>query len=307
MSLKGEVKQLLHEFQSVSSGAIELTFLEKFLRPGDALFVNPQTGFVTSRRKMSAQEVAEYWSSVIFPDTSEESYSATYPFARARLVYVIETVIRTLKLNVDSKIRWCDFATGEGVMLQLIKSLYPRIDAIGTEHSPTLVSALEEMGLNVKRSALGLGELKYDDTECDISTLTWTLANAIDPVSVLRDVVTSTKLGGFICVAESSRIMVPMKKSLHDYLSKVDPSDSHPSHFSANTLRCLMEMVGLEITYINRFFDSDILLVIGKKVLKPRIRGFRDSQSQVVDFMKNWAEKTEYYETLRNYKTPIVN
>lgn len=227
--------------------------------------LNPITGFVTSSRKMSVEDVATYWSDVIFPDKSIESYSANFPFAKARLTYVIHTVADFLELDTESKIKWCDFATGEGVLLKLISTFYPNIEVTGTEHSMELVKQLNNKGFGVKK--LTLGEFcSYDsDEEFDISTLTWTLANAIDPVSCVKDIVLRTRMGGYVCIAESSRILVPFRKSLSDYLSLTNPADLHPSHLSANTLRCLMQLAGLEIVYTNRYFDSDILLVIGKK------------------------------------------
>ena len=290
---------MLEEFRKVVPGAIRLTFLEEYLRPGDSLWVNPATGFLTSMRTMTAGEVASYWSEVIFPGVSKESYSANKPFARARLLYVVESIVQTLHLEKNRSISWCDFATGEGVLLELLSSLYPRFKLSATEHSKILASGLRSRGFDVRESGLGLGETLDFNSTFDVSTLTWTLANAIDPVSLLLDVVQSTKEGGFVCIAESSRILVPMRKSLINYLSKTDPADSHPSHFSANTLRCLMELVGLEIYYTNRFFDSDVLLVIGRKVPRNRVSGFSDCQDLVVSFMKNWSAQTQFYETLR--------
>jgi hypothetical protein len=73
----------IREFSSISKKAIKLDFLSKYLPEGDEIFVNPTTGFVTSSRKMSAEDVAAYWSNVIFPDKSIESYSANFPFAKA--------------------------------------------------------------------------------------------------------------------------------------------------------------------------------------------------------------------------------
>lgn len=290
---------MLDEFRKVVPGAIRLTFLEEFLRPGDSLWVNPATGFLTSTRTMTASEVASYWSEVIFPEVSEDSYSANKPFARARLLYVIESIVQTLRLDKHRAISWCDFATGEGVMLELLSTLYPGFRLSATEHSKILVSGLQSRGFDVRELGLGLGGVLDLSSENDVSTLTWTLANSIDPVSLLHDVVQSTKEGGFVCVAESSRILVPTRKSLINYLSKTDPADSHPSHFSANTLRCIMELVGLEICYTNRFFDSDVLLVIGRKVTRNSFSGFSDPQELVVSFMQNWYDQTRFYETLR--------
>ena len=61
---------LIHEFRSISKDAIKLDFLSKYLPKDDEIFVNPITGFVTSLRKMSVEEVAAYWSDVVFPDKS---------------------------------------------------------------------------------------------------------------------------------------------------------------------------------------------------------------------------------------------
>ena len=291
---------LIHEFRSISKDAIKLDFLSKYLPKDDEIFVNPITGFVTSLRKMSVEDVAAYWSDVIFPDKSIESYSANFPFAKARLTYVTHTVADFLELDTKSKNRWCDFATGEGVLLKLISTFYPNIEVTGTEHSMELVKQLNNKGFGVKK--LTLGEFcSYDsDEEFDISTLTWTLANAIDPVSCVKDIVLRTRMGGYVCIAESSRILVPFRKSLSDYLSLTNPADLHPSHLSANTLRCLMQLAGLEIVYTNRYFDSDVLLVIGKKVDYPVVPNYFDDQKSVVSFMKKWAEVSDYYESLRN-------
>jgi hypothetical protein len=290
---------LIHEFRSISKDAIKLDFLSKYLPKDDEIFVNPITGFVTSLRKMSVEDVAAYWSDVIFPDKSIESYSANFPFAKARLTYVTHTVADFLKLDTKSKNKWCDFATGEGVLLKLISTFYPNIEVTGTEHSMEIVNQLNNEGFGVKKLTLGEFSTYDSDKEFDISTLTWTLANAIDPVSCVKDIVLRTRMGGYVCIAESSRILVPFRKSLFDYLSLTNPADLHPSHLSANTLRCLMQLAGLEIVYTNRYFDSDVLLVIGKKVDYPVVPKYFDDQKSVVSFMKKWAEVSDYYESLR--------
>jgi hypothetical protein len=290
----------IREFSSISEKAIKLDFLSKYLPEGDEIFVNPTTGFVTSSRKMSAEDVAAYWSNVIFPDKSIESYSANFPFAKARLTYVINTIVDFLSLDAKSKRKWCDFATGEGVLLQLISTFYPNIEVTGTEHSLELVKQLSNKGFSVEKLTLGTFIAENVGEESDISTLTWTLANAIDPLSCVKDIVLRTKMGGHVCIAESSRILVPFRKSLSDYLSLTNPADLHPSHLSANTLRCLMQLAGLEIVYTNRYFDSDVLLVIGKKVDYPVVPNYFDDQKSVVSFMKKWAEVSEYFETIRN-------
>ena len=293
------MQQIENEFFQLSKGAIPLDFLSDFMPEGDSLWVQPSTGFVTSNREMSEEDVVRYWSESVFPDPSENSYSAKYPFAQARLFYVMQTLTRFLDLDLNSSVKWGDFATGEGVLLQLIANNYPKVELSATEHSSNLVKTLREKGFMVEERDLGSRAPNSHIQDLDISTLTWTLANCINPLSALRDVVERTRQGGFVCVAESSRILVPFRKSLKDYLSDSMPADLHPSHFSANNLRCIMQICGLEICYTNRYFDSDILLVIGKKVKHPIKPSFFDNQIRVVEYFKNWHRATSYFESLR--------
>jgi len=289
------------EFSSVSDKAIHLDFLEKYLPADDSIYVNPVTGFVTSSRSMSAENVAKYWSEIIFPNKSEESYSAYNPFAQARLFYVMQSIAKFLNFNQETNLHICDFATGEGVLLNLLRNNYTKLKVSGTEHSSELVQTLKSNGFDVFIKTLGIQSSIFNKEQFDISTLTWTLANAIDPLACLRDVVQATKTGGYVCVAESSRILVPFRKSLSDYFSKTFPADLHPSNFSANTLKLLMQLSGLEVVFVNRYFDSDVLLVIGKKVDHQVEPKFFDDQKQVVDFMKEWAVASEFFESLRSH------
>ena len=289
-----------NEFLSVSDKAIHLDFLQKYLPDGDSIHVNPMTGFVTSSRRMSAEDVATYWSDIIFPNKSEESYSAYNPFAQARLFYVMQSIAKFLNISQDTNLRICDFATGEGVLLNLLRKNYPKLAISGTEHSLMLVETLKNNGFDVYVKTLGIQTSMSNEEKFDISTLTWTLANAINPLACLRDVVADTKTGGYVCVAESSRILVPYRKSLSDYFSKTLPADLHPSNFSANTLKLLMQLAGLEIVFVNRYFDSDVLLIMGKKVNYRIEPEFFDDQMQVVKFMKEWQLASDFFENLRS-------
>lgn len=293
------IESLKQEFKSVSPDAVHLSFLSSYLPAGNKIFVQPLTGFVTSERLMSDEEVVSYWSNQIFPDKSIESYSAHFPFAQSRLLYVIETIALFAGLDAQAEHSWGDFATGEGVLLELLATRFPHLRLSATEHSEDLVAKLQGKGFAVQQRSLGKTNKGTSSGEVDIATLTWTLANSIDPFAVLSDVVSSTKEGGLVCIAESSRILVPFRKSLKDYFSNTMPADLHPSNFSSSTLRCLMQICGLEICYTNRFFDSDVLLVIGRKVAKTIEPSFTDNQMRVVEFFQEWDKQTRYFESIR--------
>jgi hypothetical protein len=149
------IEELRLEFKELGKGAISLAFLQDYLMAGDEIFVQPLTGFITSSKRMTEDEVVEIWSDSIFPDSSIESYSAHFPFAKSRLLYVIETIVQFVGIDVKSKLKWADFATGEGVLLQLLSNLYPNIELFATEHSSRLVSDLKKKGFPVEQRSLG--------------------------------------------------------------------------------------------------------------------------------------------------------
>jgi hypothetical protein len=111
--------------------------------------VNPITGFVTSSRRMSSEDVAKYWSDIIFPNKSEESCSVYNAFAQARLFYVMQSIAKFLDFSKETNLRICDFATGEGVLLNLLRNNYPKLKISGTEHSSALVETLKNNGFDV--------------------------------------------------------------------------------------------------------------------------------------------------------------
>ena len=212
----------------------------------------------------------------------------------------MSSIAKFLNFDKETNLRICDFATGEGVLLNLLRDNYPKLKISGTEHSSVLVESLKSNGFDVYLKTLGIQTSMSNKEQFDISILTWTLANTIDPLACLRDVVEDTKTDGYVCVAESSRILVPFRKSLNDYFSKTLPADLHPSNFSANTLKLLMQLAGLEIVFINRYFDSDVLLIMGKKVAYQVEPKFFDDQMQVVKFMKEWQLASDFFESLRS-------
>ena len=64
-------------------------------------------------------------------------------------------------------------------------------------------------------------------------------------------------------MATGSRILVPFKKPLQYYIGP--NADVHPHHFSAKTLAGHMAQAGFRMTDVNRFIDSDYLVMVGEK------------------------------------------
>ena len=116
----------------------------------------------------------------------------------------------------------------------------------------------------------------------------WTLCNTSNCYDVISSVNKLCKNNGYIVVAESSRILVPFKKPIQMYVSKGNP-DIHPFHFSKNSLCNLLLINNFKPIYINRYLDSDWLLIIAKKQNKISKKNYKiDNYLKVKKFFLSW-------------------
>ena len=116
------LEKFRESFNCLPKNSIMLGELDEYLRDGDHLFIHQDSGVVTSDLKHSSKEILDYWSQKIFTSTDVEDYSAFRPFAKARLYYVVLTMLDYLKdQGLDQDLSFCDFATGQGVLPELLK------------------------------------------------------------------------------------------------------------------------------------------------------------------------------------------
>src|SRR5438876_8340973 len=141
-------------FRSLAADAVPISGLEKYTYKGDTLFVDPKVGLLTSARKMSATDIVGYWSKTIFSSSDPEDYSAINPFAQGRLLYALLTYRKFLAeaRDIPANPHFCDFATGQGVLLELARQHSPDWALSGTEDSAALVNSLVSRGYNVVRT-----------------------------------------------------------------------------------------------------------------------------------------------------------
>lgn len=100
----------------------------------------------------------------------------------------------------------------------------------------------------------------------------------------------------YLCVAESSRILVPFKKKINEYFNKKIIQDAHPFHFSKNSLSNLLLISGFKPIFYNHYKDSDILLIIAKKTNTIKKNGYIcDTPNQVLNFMRSWNKYSKMY------------
>lgn len=296
------IKSYIESFQNYDDKfAIEC--LDDFLYPGDSLYIHSKTGLVSSSLSSSPEEILDYWSKKIFTSKSLEDYSAYRPFAIGRLTYAARFLLDFISSNPEYSGRnFCDFATGQGVLPKILRSQHEssKWDIGCTEGSLQLHEEMISAGFTSHYGMLG--DKSLEDFKVDYASLTWTLCNCIKPLEVLLDIRAHIKDGGLLVVAESSRLMVPFKKSLSDLLTKTHPADTHPFYWSKNSLSALLKCAGFEPIAINRYFDSDVLAIIAKKNPKlpeDNIVVESDDVNLVLKFFNEYAKANVYFESLR--------
>jgi len=281
-----------HKFEQ---NLIPIQVCDKYLPPNNHLYVEKKTGIVCSARIHSEKEILNLWNDKVYKDKSMDTgYSSNYPYVEARLKYVVDTCNQYLNEKTSPK-SICDFAAGTGGALNSLKHSFRNSFLSATEGSHENTIRLKNIGYDSVSHTM-LGKIWNEKTlinnqfPVDLGFLCWTLCNCINPLDVLNHISENIKEGGYLCVAESSRILVPaFRKSIRDYLSKTIDNDVHPFHWSFNSLSNLLKLSGFEIVYNNRFIDNDVMLIIGKKKTGYRGEVIVDEYKEVIRFFQQWS------------------
>src|SRR5205814_555495 len=155
-----------------------------------------------------------------------------------------------------------DIGAGEGVFLQLLAGPDYGAKTFGIELSAANCRLMSEAGLACFKGSIGdyLGSPGVRARGFDRASIVWTLENTSSCRSMMEGARALLKEDGFLTVATSSRILVPFKKPLHYYLNPL-VSALHPFFFSANALRNLFSNAGFSVEHVNRFIDTDYLVM----------------------------------------------
>ncbi len=247
-------------------------------------------GFVYVRSRRSSDEIAKSWSDELFGS----NYTAKIPAVAARQTYVAETIAST----IGSENKYvCDIGSGEGLFLELLNRPEYGAKVFAIEPSAENCQLINGKGLESFNGTIEqyTASNEAKDRKFDIATIMWTLENCQDCRTMLKDAYSALNDDGHLVIATGSRILVPFKKPLNKYFS-TNLSDTHSFRFSANTLRALFEVSGFDIVYINRYIDTDYLVVIGKKNNKSNLKTrFKDNYRDVLDFFYRWDKETTNY------------
>ena len=243
--------------------------------------------------RRSSKEIADEWSNKIFGKKfSDNQYTSRIPAVIARHVYVLETIIKNLQLKNKTL---CDFGAGEGQFLEFLKKKKLGCKLFGIEPSEKNCKILTKKKIQNYKGTVEDYSDKKNKVKFDIVTLMWTLCNTSNSYEIIKKASELVNKNGHIVIAESSRILVPFKKPIQMYFGKGNP-DIHPFHFSKNSLSNLLIINKFKPIFINRYIDSDYLLVIAKKIDKIETKKINlDDYKKVKKFFEAWFKESKKY------------
>ncbi len=291
-----KLKRLIDDYNGKGK-SINVPFSKK-LTGGYSLDISNYSGLVSVKKRRTSKEIADEWSNKIFGKSfSKSTYTAKIPAVVARQTYVLETLLKVLKLKKKSV---CDLGAGEGDFLQMLKEKKITKDIFGVEPSKTNCKKLTSNKIKNFQGTLEDFVASDKFRKFDILTMMWTLCNTSNCYDILNQANEMCNKNGYIIIAESSRILVPYKKPIQMYIRKGNP-DIHSFHFSKNSLCNLLIISKFKPVYINRYIDSDWLVVVAKKTEKIHTSKIKlDKAKNVKKFFHSW-----YKESLK-YKKELI-
>ena len=297
-------KEIFLDFNGVvKKRTIKLKFSKKISKSD--IYISKKTGSIFHSPTNNAQESLEAWSKKIYSkkiDTKEVKYTSNNPIMKSRHYYSAIFLNDMLK---KGKINFCDYGTGEGNFGKELIKINKNIKFNFTEHSPALyrktVKLIKKINKGIFYSHNGSIESSVNDKNFknfDAASLLWTLCNCVKPVEVLGAIHSSLKGNGLLIISESSRILVPFKKPIHNFfVSSHHTQNTHPWYFSYNSLSNLLEICGFRIIKFNRYYDENDLVVIAQKKNKkshnPKIK--IDNYNMLNKFFKEWEKNSNFF------------
>ena len=286
----------IHDYPCDVCGAGDAAPIEvtRHYTKGEPIAVCRNCGFVYARWRPSPAEIADAWATQVFSGKFEDgAYTAHgIPAVRARHVYVAEFIHGRVSLKGQETV---DIGAGEGVFLKMLAGPDYGAKPFGIELSGPNCELMTQAGLpcfkgTVEEYLVSPGARMHG---FDRASVVWTLENTSSCSSMMSGAHKLLKEGGYLTVATSSRVLVPFKKPMHYYLNPLATS-LHPFFFSANALTNLFTNAGFQVEHVNRFIDTDYLVMSGKAVQgggRPEL--VKDDWRDVIGFFERWHEETK--------------
>ena len=301
-------KDIILDYKAKTSGkrALKIDFLKGISKSN--VYISKKTGLVFHKPKISTDKVLKFWSEKIFSnkiDYKNLTYSSENITMKSRHFYCANF---SKKYLIKKNLNYCDFGTGEGNFLKEVLSINKNININFTEFSKkNILLILKDLkSKKLRNYNFHNGPIEHVDRNKNIKninfgSLLWTLCNCIDPIEVLKSIHKKMSKSSHLLIAESSRILVPFKKPIYNYFNIYNHTENtHPWHFSFNSLSNLLELSGFRIVHHNRFYDENDMVVIAKKRnLNSKPKFIKDDYKKIKLFLKKWKENSFF---LKNKK-----
>ncbi len=242
----------------------------EFYTKGQPIHVCEGCGFVQVLERRSPEAIYEAWTGC---SPGDDIYLSSNAAVAARHAYVAQFMLENIKPGDMIDVGAADGAFGK------------MLGWMGMEMAP----------YNYNGMAEDLDDLPTLDTGLyDTATLLWTLENCGSATAVIDACKRILKPGGHLVVATGSRILVPYKKPLHQYLGPA-PVDLHSWRFTEHTLGHLLNRCGFTVTKTNDFIGCDYLVMIAENKEPRGELSFLDNHLAVIDYFERWHRFTQGY------------
>jgi SAM-dependent methyltransferase len=294
-----DAEKIINSFKQLNPKR-KIVLLQKYLsNKADSYYVDNFTGLVFNKFYYSDEEQPRIYSKKVFKKKfTNKTYSSNIPAVAARHSYVYHFIKKNINLKNKTIV---DIGAGDGSFLNLfsIKKLL-----LGIEPKKENCNLIKKKNIKyINQSILKINT----NTKFDIATVLWTACNFNNPYESIKKISNLLKVNGHIVLAESSRILVHPKKELKEWVGKMR-GYLHPTHYSKNSLINLMKINGFEIKKINRYYDTDYLVIIGQNKKNFSQKYEIDNPEKILNFFKKWQDidnflKINKFITLeKNYK-----
>ena len=267
----------------------------KFYNKKESIEVCKNCGFVFCQKRRKVETMKNDWKKNIYKNKFDSStYDSRNPAVYARLTYSSEFLKKNVKLNEKTL---CDVGAGKGEFLEFLRDSNVDLKEIyGIELSNENKKVLDSKFINCFNGSIEEFGKSKSFRKFDIVTLNWTLENTQSAKNSLEICYKILNDKGHILISTGSRILVPFKKPLGYYIPKSSHLDIHPFHFSANSIRALLNNSGFGSFVLNRYIDTEYLCVVAKKLKnKPKKITSCDNPQEIIKFFNRWHLESKYY------------
>jgi 2-polyprenyl-3-methyl-5-hydroxy-6-metoxy-1,4-benzoquinol methylase len=242
------------------------------------IFVCKSCGFLHVKERRSTREVAADWTRIY----RDKVYDPAWPGVQARLWYVTEWFEQNFGWEGRSVL---DIGAGTGLFLSMIRErgAHP----VGLEPDPLNVQHIKALDI---ACWLGTVEDAGPIGTYDVISILWTLENTADCMAMLRFAREHLNPKGHLIVATGSRILVPFKKRLSDYLPGPDREvDTHCYRWTRKSLERAMSLADFEYSYENDWPQNDVLMLVGQlRQAQEHLYMGGDAVTDILEFFDAW-------------------